>query len=207
MRRSKKSGFSLGETLAVLSVVLVVVGYALPRYRVINQNFSVTRCSGQLHEIGVAIRQYRNDHNGKDPWPIGALAPKYINPEQLVCPFARAMNPLFVAQAQATVAKAGRPPWSSYFMFNQQIFDQMAAQGKIAYSYSEVFEKRKVDTPLVVCRNHREDRMTHNLPPSWCFPDQPVVILRFGGAVSRTRKGGELTDNSWFGEAQDLVTL
>lgn len=207
MRRKRLSGATIGEAVVVLSIFSILYAYAATGYLTTKRRGYVVQCQSQLQEIGFATVQYRLKHNGRNPWPIGVIATEgYINEHTLVCPGVKSMAYTQVVKAQTYVKSKNRPPWSSYFMYSQRGLDLLAQQGRAAFSYSEIFEKRKGETPLVVCRNHREDQIFHG-SPHWYFPEDPLLILRFDGNVSTTRQGGAKTDHTWSGNEQDLVTL
>ncbi len=205
MIRRNSCGFTIVETIFLLGVILALALTALPEIQHIKRHTYVVRCQAQLSEIAVAIEHYRSDHNGKTPLQIRQLVPQYLTHDALICPYISAMAPDVMA-----IAASRSDSWSSYFMYNQKVLDELRDLGKIAFGYSEVLAQRKGDTPLVVCREHRAFTLIGSGTGKyarWHFPQDPVLILRFDGRVTKTFKGGSLTNGTSVGTEQDLVQL
>lgn len=207
MKGKKLSGLSIPEALVVLAIIASLAAIVTPAYVSARNKTYVTRCVANLHEIGVAIERYKLDHQGALPWPLGELETKgYLDREALICPFVQAIAPDLALRLRN--AKRNR---SSYFLYSQKGLDRLRQQGKIAFGFSEVLERRGGDTPVVVCRNHRECAIRTSREelkkPRWYIPEAPVIILRWNGTVTTTLKGGSFADHSWSGNEQDLTTL
>ncbi len=140
--------------------------------------------------------------------------PHYLDKKNLICPFLRIMDPDVVREREQAVLKTGKE-WSSYFLFPTRMLDGMRDRGQLPVGYSDVLRERGGDTPLVICRAHREpdyvavlSGVTHNLAkPRWFFPEAPVIVLRWDGRVQTTRKGGSMVDLTSMGAIQDLAEL
>ena len=182
----------------------------------------VAMCVGRMNTIAAAIQQYRTDHKGTVPTKLGHLVPKYLSEEDLVCPYTAAIALDFVKVRQQRF-KQKNWTWSSYFYFSLKGLDWLRDNRGEAQGFSDVLKERGADTPLAVCRDHREPFSlnpflgTGQLPPqiglspgdfpSWFFPDAPVVVLRWDGRVTTTKKGGARTNNTWGGTDHDLLGL
>lgn len=155
---------------------------------------------GRMQEIAVAIKFYRADHHEYNPWPIRRLAPDYLPANRLICPYVIRMDP------ETAASLLRNPVGSTFFMYSQKGLDKLKEDGKIAYGYSEVLKRRGNDTPLVICRNHREPyplRYKHH----WIRPTAPVLVLRWGLTVNKTQEGGTGGNRSFKGAEQDLNEL
>ncbi len=53
-----RSGFSLIELLAVTVVILLLVAIALPAFRSVRERANISKCQGNLRQLGVAFQMY-----------------------------------------------------------------------------------------------------------------------------------------------------
>lgn len=214
--RNRQLGMTMVEVVIVLSVFVVLAAASLPTVRAARRNASeLVPCEIQLTEIGAAIKKYQLEHQGRLPWPIGRLVSEdhLGNEQMLVCPVLRKRLPGLVAKERAAFAAARKPPWSSYFMFSQRHLDRMKDRGRIAFGYGEVLRRRGGDTPLVICHEHRdhvEFRRSPGQPDEqvvyWDDPEQPLLVLRFDGRVTRQNKpGSRVHSDTLFGSQQLLA--
>jgi len=219
IHRSVSSGKTLLELLAVLSIIATLMTLLLPAYAEVKRRAYVVRCMAQMNEISLAIKRYRIDH-GRPPQGWKDLVPNYLNEQQVICPFTKDMAPQEVQQQRAR-----QHIWSSYFWFSRVGLDDLAKRGAMPLGYTEVLRLRGDETPLVICRDHREPFSVnpflgipyHIIPgggqidpsrfPQWDFPEQPIVVLRWGGQVELTKKGGTRTHLTTGGTWQDLIEL
>lgn len=215
-------GLSLAEAIVVISIVFTLATLAVPNIGSVKRGVYVTTCVGQMNEIAVAIQAYRQDHGGMDPYPLETLFPRYLNKEVLVCPLTRAICGDEIQRRQAARHQSGKPPWSSYFLFARKGLDILNDRDESPIGYSDVLKKRAGDTPLVLCRDHREPFSLFNvmlsvrpdtLPdflknvPTWYIPEAPIIVLRHDGRVTTTKKGGCVSDRTWGFTDYDLLEL
>lgn len=214
--KNRQLGMTMAEVMIVLSVVAVIAAVLVPTVRLTRQHVSeLLPCEHQLTEIGTAIKKYQVDHQGHLPWSLGRLViDGYLpNKQLLICPVLRSRLPKLVKVKQSAAARR-QPPWSSYFLFSPQQLDRMKARGKISYGYTEVLKRRGGDTPLAICHEHRDHVGFRRSGPGqpdeqvvyWDFPEEPLLILRFNGRVSRQSKPGSRAHaDTLFGSQQLLV--
>jgi prepilin-type N-terminal cleavage/methylation domain-containing protein len=204
----EKAGFSLIEMLVVISIVATLLALILPVMGGVRRRIYVHQCLQNLHQIGVALRIYEQDYGRESamsrgdlaPPHLGDLAPSYVSPSQLVCPWVTAVAPQGVQEAHRAMqekykGRFGRY-WNSYFVFYRKGLDALYRRGESPISYSQIIRMRGDNTPFIVCRNHREPAFQQpgfdfsSLSAPWDFPEQPIVVLRLGGQVDLTLKGG-----------------
>lgn len=66
---SRRHGFTLVELLVVIAVIAVLVAMLLPGLRKAREAARETVCRGQLHQLGVALENYRSEN--ADWFPFG----------------------------------------------------------------------------------------------------------------------------------------
>lgn len=207
---SRRSAFTMPQVIVVLCVLLVAGTLVAPSVGELKRaSLEIRPCEQQLQAISQAITRYRQTHAGQEPWPIGCLAKEgYVTEQSLICPryLARRFNEVLGA-VQEVKQNAGAP-WSTYFLYHRPAFDRARAQGTFAVGYTEVWEKRKGDTPLVLCLEHRESYARR--PPGekpktlWIDRDAPMLILRYGGRISRSYEPGTREDDDFPGTEEIL---
>lgn len=231
MKRTSSAGVTLIETMIVLSILSSLALLTGPSVARTRREVYVAQCSSQLYQISAAIKQYRDEHHGKTPGHLRKLFPKYLNAEQLVCPFARAAAPEFTERyiARAREEQKEGQCWNSYFFFSQVGLDNLADRGELTEGFTEVWQRRGNDTPLVACFDHREPRSVNpflRLPahvgklrfasgktqeigsqPRWEYPDQPVLVLRYDGRVDKSWNVGLTSRGVGVGTMFELANL
>jgi len=65
--KTGKSGFTLVEMLVVLSIVAIIAAILFPVFASARRKARMTECASNLHQIGLALRQYANDYDGNYP--------------------------------------------------------------------------------------------------------------------------------------------
>ena len=99
MRRTGRGGFTLIELLVVIAIIVVLVAILFPVFSVVRAKARRTRCLARLHQVGLALKLYRQDH-GKFPGlpyydtvdgiyreGLTALYPDYMDSlDALLCP-------------------------------------------------------------------------------------------------------------------------
>ena len=85
---NSKQGFTIGEVLVVLGIVLMVVFLLQPFVRQTNEKADRVGCLSNLRELGRAISIYAREHHGKFPPTIKTLyEEEYLaNISALDCP-------------------------------------------------------------------------------------------------------------------------
>jgi prepilin-type N-terminal cleavage/methylation domain-containing protein len=104
--RSKSTGFTLVELLVVIGIIAILIGLLLPSLSRAQQSAKGIKCQAQLHDIGLALLNYADEHDGylypshmgaeqvnedpargpivHNPWPIRVWG--VWNPPEMVCP-------------------------------------------------------------------------------------------------------------------------
>src|SRR4051812_33644690 len=70
-RVSSGKGFSLIELLVVIAIVAIVAAILFPVFGLVKENGRKTQCMSQMHEIYVALQQYKLDYNKYPPTLLG----------------------------------------------------------------------------------------------------------------------------------------
>jgi len=97
-----KKGFTLIETMIVISIIGVLAGLLMPAVQRVREYGRRTQCKSNLHQIGLALNIYADDNEEKYPYidtatdiyhrnkfvSLGLLYPDYIgnNPKIFRCP-------------------------------------------------------------------------------------------------------------------------
>lgn len=198
--------------LVVLSIVSTVAVIAVPTYSNVRQNLYQVECRVQLMEVGQGLERYRSDNGGQDPNMLAELAPKYLAPEKLVCPYVRARAPEIVAKLQEGWRDSRWPgvhSWASYYFYRRRALDELASKQQFPFSYTQILRSRRGATPVVICLDHREPFTLYfgpgtgtgrrELLASWYYPERPVILLRQSGEPDTGRFGGLIADGQQVG--------
>lgn len=95
--RSTKKGFTLIELLVVIGIIVILMAILYPVFQSVREKARQTNCQSNLHQIAIALKEYRADHGKYPPAPIydgtryiggvSALYPDYIKEKALfICP-------------------------------------------------------------------------------------------------------------------------
>lgn len=186
----------IAAVLAVASTLAVIGASVIPR---IHERLELAECRTQLTNIGSALAQYREEHRGQAPPSLGYLARDgYIAPAQLVCPTVRKRAPQAVLRLAGIRRATKAQYWASYWLFSRVGLDGLFRRRAIPASYSAILQRRKADTPVCACYDHREPRSVEGMAPAsergWYSPTSPVIVLRVGGQVNYSHYGGTMED-------------
>jgi prepilin-type N-terminal cleavage/methylation domain-containing protein/prepilin-type processing-associated H-X9-DG protein len=70
-------GFTLVELLVVIAIIGILTALLLPALSVANGCAHSTACKNHLHQMGVALKMYVDEHRNKYPYYIGPPGPAY----------------------------------------------------------------------------------------------------------------------------------
>lgn len=77
-----RRAFSLVELLVVIGVVSMLMAIAAPAIRAAREAAQQVRCAAQLHQLGIALSMYANEHQGTLPgWSGWHVYPDGSSPE------------------------------------------------------------------------------------------------------------------------------
>lgn len=82
-----KRGFTLVELLVVIAIIAVLAAILFPVFAAVRRNARVAADSSNLHELGMALASYLQDHRGHAPPTLDVLAndgSQYIAPGDLL---------------------------------------------------------------------------------------------------------------------------
>jgi prepilin-type N-terminal cleavage/methylation domain-containing protein len=96
-----RPGFTMIEMLTVIAIIAILAGILFPVFATVRRNVHKATCTSQLHDIAVALKLYKDDHNGVYPEAlygfldadsgkeVNYLYPQYIKEKQIFrCPLA-----------------------------------------------------------------------------------------------------------------------
>ena len=94
-----KSGFTLIELLVVIAIIVILMAILFPVFAKVREKAKQTRCLSNLHQIAMALKQYREDFGRYPLQPVwnatanryfggvSALYPTYITSQDvMLCP-------------------------------------------------------------------------------------------------------------------------
>jgi type II secretory pathway pseudopilin PulG len=101
LRIRKAAGAATGEGVAIAGLVMgyiglcffalfflgIIAGIALPVFNTVQERALVTRSITQAKTIGLALKVYARDHDGRYPARLDDIVPNYLsNKRLLICP-------------------------------------------------------------------------------------------------------------------------
>ncbi len=69
--RSSRSGFTLGELLVAMAIIVVLAGLLLPAIQNAREGARAAQCQNNLRQIGIALHLYHTAHNMFPPGCVG----------------------------------------------------------------------------------------------------------------------------------------
>src|ERR1051326_6186269 len=75
MRRSERPGFTMVELLTVIAIIAILAGILFPVFVTVRKNVHKATCTSNLHQIGVGLKLYKDDHGAYPEALYGFRAP------------------------------------------------------------------------------------------------------------------------------------
>jgi len=83
--RVHRRGFTLVELLIVLTIIALIAGVYLPKYRTARGSAAYQGCNENLKNIAIALQTYANESGQFYPVVLGQIVPNYIA-SMPICP-------------------------------------------------------------------------------------------------------------------------
>jgi prepilin-type N-terminal cleavage/methylation domain-containing protein len=96
-----RPGFTMIEMLTVIAIIAILAGILFPVFATVRRNVRKATCTKNLHDFSVALKLYKDDHNGVYPEALYGfqdaatgqevlyLYPQYVKAKELFrCPLA-----------------------------------------------------------------------------------------------------------------------
>ncbi|HZZ70623.1 MAG TPA: DUF1559 domain-containing protein [Pirellulales bacterium] len=141
--RGKPGGFTLIELLVVIAIIGTLIALLLPALNMVKEAANKSRCLSNMKQLGLALKTYANDHNGKFP-PCATINTTNTG-----------MQALFNQQKQGTASSPGsiKPGDAGYswLVFLLPYFEETALYNKMAaisnqFKTEAAFSTKMVDT-------------------------------------------------------------
>ena len=158
---SGRRGFTMIEMLTVIAIIAILAGILFPVFATVRKNVHRSTCMANMHQIGVAVRVYKDEHNGVYPealfgFDVPGVISAGVGPDGQQLPGVPGLYPQYVKEKQLL-----RCPISPY-----QIGDRTPLQGQVPNpqfygkyatriypawdSYDGQVEPNKVGNPYIV---------------------------------------------------------
>jgi type II secretory pathway pseudopilin PulG len=164
------------EMLTVIAIIAILAGILFPVFATVKKNVYKSTCTSNLHQIGVAIKLYKDEHNGVYPdalYGFNTLGGTGVAPQQVLGLYPQYVKepqifrcPLSPYQINTTAAPLpGVLPDTRYpGKYPQRLYPAWD-------SYDGQVEPNKPGNPYVV----KYERHVSNQPPG--YADNPRQLL------------------------------
>ena len=125
MRRGDRSGpraFTLIELLVVIAIIAILAGLLLPSLSKAKSRAKRTQCVSNLREVGVAMRLWADEHEGRYPWRVdqteGGGLPNFTDNAKAHVQFGLASNELATPRILLCPSDLGRRLANTFAFFS-----------------------------------------------------------------------------------------
>ncbi|HZQ47404.1 MAG TPA: DUF1559 domain-containing protein [Verrucomicrobiae bacterium] len=77
VRRAQNPGFTLVELLVVIAIICLLAALLLPALSIAKSYSRSASCKNHLHQMGIALKMYVDDHHSTFPYYLGPAGPSY----------------------------------------------------------------------------------------------------------------------------------
>jgi prepilin-type processing-associated H-X9-DG protein len=123
--KRKGSGGTVIVIVAIALTGLLLIAILLPPLTKVRGTSNLQECASNMHQIGLAIILYQNDHNQNYPNSLPELLEEQITPGAFVCPSSNDTAST-AATTQAIAADWSKPGHLSYIYVGKGLNDKTA---------------------------------------------------------------------------------
>lgn len=182
----RRNAFTIVEVLVVVSILAVIAGLLLPVFASAKKAAQETRCMGNLHQLQLALLQYRSSNNGDGKFGPGdqmGLPPRTADD------FALLGLPIEVYHCNAPPNLMG-PRQAIYYW----LFDDRAAGTVLDGDWADYVRKNEENSVIIADVNHGD----RSLPIMSPYTPHRAIAVRLSGQVFRFTKVGDWGDYAFW---------
>jgi prepilin-type N-terminal cleavage/methylation domain-containing protein len=180
MRRERRA-FTLIELLAVIAIIAAIAAIAFPVLARVRENGRRATCISNLHQIGLALKMYRDDWDGHE-----ARYGVRLSHSDLGLPYNQLALEDYVKDKNifwCPSDQRDRRLWNSSYVTNYLCSEQTMPQ----IDWEEFAALRGPDFPVVMCYSHNGTEVPSQERYSW--EQLLCIILRIDGRVTVVKYG------------------
>ena len=140
LRRPSRRAFTLIELLVVIAIIAILAALLLPALARSKSKAKMIECENSLKQVGIAMRLWANDNDGKFPWNMDTAEGGSQYSSEWVDHFRTASNELVTPKILACPVEKAKTPATDWSLTTG--FDN------ISYFYSKEADETKPQTLL-----------------------------------------------------------